>query len=89
MLSKPSILIVDDKPENLLALAMTLEPLDADVVSVESGAAALWTALRRNFALAILDAQMPQMDGYELAELLRGDHSMRAMPIIFLIRRRS
>jgi len=81
---KPSILIVDDRPENLVALEQTLSELDAELVQASSGEHALTATLNREFALAILDVQMPVMDGYELAEYLRGDPSTREIPIIFL-----
>lgn len=78
------ILIVDDRPENLLALERTLVEVDAPLVRATSGEQALAATLEHDFALAILDVQMPGMDGYELAELLRGDPKTRRIPIIFL-----
>jgi len=78
------ILIVDDRPENLLALEKTLVDVDAKLVRASSGEEALAATLQDEFALAILDVQMPEMDGYELAELLRGDPKTRHIPIIFL-----
>jgi signal transduction histidine kinase len=81
---KQKILIVDDKPGNLLALEKVLEALDAVIVRAGSGEAALKACLRDEFALAILDVQMPGMDGYELARYLRGDSHTRMLPIIFL-----
>lgn len=81
---KQKILIVDDKPGNLLALEKVLEALDAAIVRAGSGEAALKACLHDEFALAILDVQMPGMDGYELAGYLRGDSRTRMLPIIFL-----
>ncbi len=78
------ILIVDDRPQNLLVLEKTLEETGAELVKATSGEKALAATLERDFALAILDVQMPGMDGYELAELLRGDPGTRHLPIIFL-----
>lgn len=79
-----AILIVDDRRENLLALEKTLADVDAEVVKASTGERALETTLDREIALAILDVQMPGMDGYELAELLRGDPGSKHIPIIFL-----
>jgi len=80
----PTILIVDDRPENLFALERVLAPLDAGVIAAGSGNDALKATLHQDFALAVLDVQMPEMDGYELAELLRGAEATRALPLIFL-----
>jgi signal transduction histidine kinase len=78
------ILIVDDKENNLLALRNVLKGLEVETVQATSGDAALRATLNHDFALAILDVQMPAMDGYELAALLRGDQRTRHVPIIFL-----
>ena len=81
---KQAVLAVDDRPENLLALEYTLGDTEAEVIRAGSGEEALAATLHQEFALAILDVQMPGMDGYELAELLRGDPKSKHMPIIFL-----
>lgn len=78
------ILIVDDKPQNLYALEKVLEQVNAKVIKANSGEEALSKTLSYDFALAILDVQMPNMNGYELADLLLGDPSTARMPIIFL-----
>lgn len=78
------ILIVDDRPENLLVLERVLAGCGAKLVRAESGDAALRLTLHEAFALAILDVQMPGMDGYQLADYLRGAAATRTMPIIFL-----
>ncbi|KJS32531.1 MAG: hypothetical protein VR64_06350 [Desulfatitalea sp. BRH_c12] len=78
------ILIVDDKPENLFALEQILGDLDVTVIKATSGNEALIASLNHEFALAILDVQMPAMDGYELAELLRSQERTRNLPVIFL-----
>ena len=83
-MTKQGILIVDDRPQNLLVLEKTLDVLGAELVKATSGEEALEATLEQDFALAILDVQMPGMDGYELAELLRGDAQTRHLPIIFL-----
>lgn len=80
----PRVLIVDDRPENLLVLERVLADCGAELVRAESGEAALKATLHQAFALAILDVQMPGMDGYELAEYLRGAAATRTLPIIFL-----
>jgi len=81
---KPKILIVDDYVENLFTLNRLLKELDVDVYQATSGDDALALTLDHDFCVAILDVQMPKMDGYELAELLRGNESTSKLPIIFL-----
>jgi signal transduction histidine kinase len=81
---KAKILLVDDRPENLIALRGLLKGLDADVYDVGTGPEALELLLNNEFALAVLDVQMPGMDGYELAELMRGNSRTRPVPIIFV-----
>lgn len=78
------ILIVDDRPENLLALRTVLGELDIEFIEATNGNDALAATLYHSFALAILDIVMPGMDGYELANLLRGDPRTRRLPIIFM-----
>ena len=84
MISVPKILIVDDKPENLIALESVLSRLSVEILKATTGDEALRLALRHSFALAILDVQMPGMDGFEIARLMRFDESSRNTPIIFL-----
>jgi len=79
-----AILIVDDKPANLLTLETVLRPTGAQIVAADSGDEALKLTLQHGFALAILDVQMPGMDGYELAGLMRGSSQTQDIPIIFL-----
>ncbi len=78
------ILLVDDQPKNLLALSAMLEPLGQEVIQASSGKEALRHLLREEFALVLLDVQMPVLDGYEVAELVRTREKSRAVPIIFL-----
>ncbi|MCI5222354.1 MAG: hybrid sensor histidine kinase/response regulator [Candidatus Electrothrix sp. AR4] len=78
------ILIVDDKEQNLFTLKKVLADLDVGIVQATQGNEALKATLHDDFALAILDVQMPGMDGYELAELLRYDATTENLPIIFL-----
>ena len=84
MIPRQKILIVDDRPENLMVLEQTLTSVDADIIEAESGNQALTACMNHDFALAILDVQMPGMDGYELASLLRDDPKTAHLPIVFL-----
>lgn len=77
-------LLVDDLEENLLALAALLQAPQVELLLARSGAEALELLLVHDVALALLDVQMPQMDGFELAELMRGSERSRHVPIIFL-----
>jgi len=78
-------LLVDDLEENLIALAALLRRDDVDVLQARSGADALELLLQHDdVALAFLDVQMPEMDGFELAELMRGMERTRHIPIIFV-----
>jgi two-component system, sensor histidine kinase and response regulator len=84
MLPKIKCLLVDDLAENLLALAALLEGDDVEILTAQSGPEALELLLVHDFALAFLDVQMPDMDGFELAELMRGSERTRHIPIIFV-----
>jgi len=77
-------LLVDDLEPNLLALAGLLQREGLELLHAHSGPEALELLLRHEVALAILDVQMPGMDGFELAELMRGTERTRRVPIIFL-----
>ncbi len=81
---KPRILIVDDRPENLIALKAVLESPNFDVTECSCGADALKEIYDGDYALAILDVQMPGMNGFETATLIRSKDSSRNLPIIFL-----
>lgn len=78
------ILIVDDLQENLLALNALIRQEDRTIVQASRGEDALNLLLEHEFALAILDVQMPGMNGFELAELMRGTEKTRHIPIIFV-----
>lgn len=82
--NKPKILMVDDRDENLLALERLLEDLPVLLYKANSGNEALKLTLHHNFALALLDIQMPDMDGYELAEILRQEEKTANLPFIFI-----
>ena len=81
---KPKILIVDDRPENLKALRTVLQDLDIDLVEATNGNDALKATLYHDFALALLDVQMPEMDGYELASILREEEKTANLPFVFI-----
>src|SRR5262245_31678581 len=83
-LEKPNLLLVDDRPENLVALEAVLEDLDFNLVTADSGDAALRCVLSQDFALILLDVEMPGLDGYETAELIRSRRRSRFTPIMFL-----
>ncbi len=78
------LLIVDDLPENLRALNALIRQEDRMIYEASSGEEALALMLEHEFALAILDVQMPDMDGFELAELMRGTEKTRHIPIVFV-----
>ena len=79
-----NILIVDDLPENLIALEAVIRRGDLVVHAASSGDEALALLLEHEFALALLDVQMPGMNGFELAELMRGTDRTRRIPILFV-----
>jgi signal transduction histidine kinase len=84
MTERSRILVVDDVAENLVALEALLRGEDTDIVTARSGTEALELILQHEFALAFIDVQMPEMDGFELAELMRGAERSKYIPIIFL-----
>jgi two-component system, sensor histidine kinase and response regulator len=89
--ARPKVLLVDDRRDNLLALSAVLEPLDVELVQADSGEEALRRLLsdsRGNtvdrYAVIVLDVQMPVLDGFETAALIKGRERTRHIPIIFL-----
>src|SRR6184192_687805 len=80
----PSVLLVDDRPENLLSLEAILKPLGARLVKAKSGEEALLHLLRETFAVILLDVQMPRLDGLQTAELIKQREQTRHVPIIFI-----
>lgn len=84
MVTPVKCLLVDDLPENLLALETLLRQDGVEIFCAGSGTEALELLLAHEFALALLDVQMPEMDGFELAELMRGSTRTRHVPIIFV-----
>ena len=83
-IEKTNILLVDDRPENLLALETILKRPGLNLVKASSGNEALGMVLEYDFALVLLDVQMPEMDGFETAELMRGNEETGHIPIIFV-----
>jgi PAS domain S-box-containing protein len=78
------ILLVDDRPENLLALEAILEPLGHTLLRAQSGEEALRAVLTNDFAVILMDVQMPGMNGFEAARLIKSRERSRFTPIIFL-----
>jgi CheY-like chemotaxis protein len=81
---RPLVLLVDDVANNLLALEGLLTRDDIDIRTASSGQAALEILLEEDVAVAIIDVQMPGMDGFELASLMRGVEKTSYVPIIFV-----
>ena len=79
-----NLLLVDDRPENLLALEAILEPLGQLLIRANSGPEALKQVLAAEFAAILLDVQMPGMNGFEVAEIIKSREKSRTIPIIFL-----
>jgi PAS domain S-box-containing protein len=83
-MTQARLLLVDDRPENLLALEAILEPLGAELVSARSGEEALRRLLTDEYAAILLDVQMPVLDGFQTAELIKARERTRHVPILFL-----
>jgi PAS domain S-box-containing protein len=81
---RPRVLLVDDSPENLVSLEASLEGLGAELVLARSGVEALRNLLEMDFAAIILDVKMPDMDGFQTAEMIRSRKRSRHTPILFL-----
>ncbi len=81
---KIPVLIVDDRPENLVSLELIMEDMGLAITKADSGNEALRLSLREEFALVLMDVQMPNMDGFEAAELMRLNPRTRNIPIIFV-----
>jgi two-component system sensor histidine kinase/response regulator len=81
---RPNVLLVDDVPANLVALEALLGGLSCELVRAESGNEALKQLLKRPFAVMLLDVQMPEIDGYEVARYARDNPATRDVPIIFV-----
>ncbi len=81
---KANILLVDDRPENLFALEGILEDENYNLFKATSGHETLRMVLNHDFDLILLDVQMPEMDGFEVAKLLHGKKKSKDIPIIFI-----
>ncbi|HLP72219.1 MAG TPA: response regulator [Bacteroidales bacterium] len=84
METRSNILLVDDRPENITALMTLLEDIDVNLVTANSGNEALARTLDYDFALALIDVQMPGMDGYETVRLMRLVEKTKYLPVIFI-----
>jgi signal transduction histidine kinase/HPt (histidine-containing phosphotransfer) domain-containing protein len=84
MMAKPNILVVDDRVENLVAMEALLSDADVCIHKARSGNEALSLMLDNNYSLVLLDVQMPEMDGFEIAELMRSRKKTQHVPIIFV-----
>src|SRR5438105_921191 len=78
------ILLVDDNPDNLVSIEAALETLDEELVLAQSGTEALRHLLESDFGAILLDVKMPEMDGFETAELIRARKRSEHTPILFL-----
>ena len=81
---RPKVLVADDNEHNLVALRRLLGRFEIDIVEARTGSEALSATLDHDFALALLDVHMPEMDGFEAAKLLAQEESTRYLPIIFV-----
>jgi two-component system sensor histidine kinase/response regulator len=84
MADQAKILLVDDSPENLVSLEAALEGLGQELVLAQSGTQALRHLLEDDFAVILLDVKMPEMDGFQTAELIRSRKRSRHTPILFI-----
>lgn len=82
--TRPKILVVDDRPENLTAMRHILSKVNGEIICAESGNEALKHLLRNEFAVVLMDVQMPEMNGFETAELIRSNEETKSVPIIFV-----
>ena len=86
---KVKLLLVDDDPDNLLALQAILEPLQQELMLAQTGTDALRLCLDHDFAAILLDVRMPEMDGFETAEMIRARKKSLQTPILFVTAYRS
>ncbi len=83
-MKRAKVLLVDDRRENLLALEGLLRGPEREIFKATSGRQALELLIEHQFAVALIDVQMPEMDGFELAELMRSSDDTQSIPIIFV-----
>src|SRR3954462_13621528 len=84
VLAGAKILVVDDTPANLVAAEAALSPVKRQIVTASSGQDALACLLEQEFAVVILDVNMPEMDGFETARWIRSREKTQHLPIIFM-----
>ena len=84
MIEKVPILVVDDLPQNIMALEAVIADKGFDVITASSGKDAVRLSLKHDFALILLDVQMPGMSGFEVARLIRSNPKTNHFPIIFV-----
>jgi len=84
MSAMPKVLIVDDNPNNRLAVRIVLKGVDVELHEAGNGFDALTMSMEEDYALILLDVQMPEMDGFEVCEQLRADERTAEVPVIFL-----
>ena len=80
----PKVLVVDDRRENVIAMKKILQSMKLEIHEANSGEEALSSALEHDFAVILLDVQMPEMDGFEVASLMQSNEATSHMPIIFV-----
>ncbi len=83
-LEPAKVLLVDDRKENLLSLEAILEDLDITIMTATSGNQALGLVFEHDFALVLMDVQMPEMDGFETVDLMRGNRRTKHVPVVFV-----
>jgi len=83
-LDRAKVLLVDDRKENLLSLQAILEDLDITIMTATSGNQALGLLFEHEFAVVLMDVQMPEMDGFETVDLMRGNRRTRHVPVVFV-----
>lgn len=83
-MSQQKILMVDDQPANLVSLEALLSDLDCELIKANSGEEALRILFKEDISLVLLDVQMPGMDGFEVAELMRQRKDTQNIPIVFV-----
>lgn len=81
---KPKLLVVDDVEENIFSVTKVLKKLDCEVIPARSGSEALSLTLRHDFAVILMDVQMPILNGFETASILRDNEETKHIPIIFV-----
>ena len=81
---KPEILIVDDRMENIISMEEILEDMNVSIVTASSGNEAVAKSMEKEFALILMDVQMPEMDGFEAMKLIHSEHTNKETPVIFL-----